>query len=179
METLSIKKLHAPSKSRMGSLIFSHHPLCDNYNEHVITIRGRKYCKGCMFTYPAMAIALLSGIFISVVQDFSYFEFLILALIGLSISLFRLLPINSKTLSIFFRINLGLSLGFGWLSILFAPGIIHSVLIFSMFAMIHGIIVFYKWGKFLKPCEKCEDYPNFPKCTGFNIKSTSDHRILP
>jgi hypothetical protein len=118
-----------------------------------------------------MAIALLSGIFISFFQNFSYFEFLILAFIGFSISLFRLLPINSNTLSIFFRINLGLSLGFGWLSILLAPRIIYSVVIFSMFAMIHGITVFYKWKKLLKPCEKCEDYQNFPKCTGFNVKS--------
>lgn len=167
MEHPSSKYVQTPEKPHMGPLILSHHPLCCSFEKHVVEIGGRKYCKGCLLTYPTMAATLLGGLFAPVFQGFAYTDFLVLALITLLISLFRLIPSESNYLSIALRMNLGLSLGFGWLSILLAPGILHAVIILSFFASIHGIIVFFKWKKFFEPCRECEHYSNLPVCPGF------------
>ncbi len=171
MENISDGNRQPPMKPHMGALILSHHPLCRHFDEHVIEIRGRKYCKGCLLSYPTMIITLISGLFIPAFQNFTYFDFLILALITILISLGRLIPFRSNSLSIILRINFGLSLGFGLLSILLAPDIFYVVMIFFSFALIHGSIVFFKWKKFFEPCKECEYYPHFPACPGFDAKS--------
>lgn len=167
MEHPSGKHIRTSGKPRMGPLILSHHPLCCGFDEHVVEIGGRKYCKGCLFSYPTMVATLLIGLFAPVFQNLAYTDFLVFALITLLIGLGRLIPSKSNFLSIALRMNLGLSLGFGWLSILLAPGIFHAVIIFSFFAAIHGIIAFFKWKKFFEPCRECEHYSNLPVCPGF------------
>ncbi|MFQ5981091.1 MAG: hypothetical protein ACE5OZ_23365 [Candidatus Heimdallarchaeota archaeon] len=43
----------------LGPYRLSHHPLCDNFSEHIYFIRGKKICRGCTMQYSGMAAALL------------------------------------------------------------------------------------------------------------------------
>ena len=43
----------------LGPYRISHHPLCDNFNEHVYQIRGRKICRGCTMQYSGIIFAFL------------------------------------------------------------------------------------------------------------------------
>ncbi len=165
MKNTSLRKFSLrPSKN---PLIFSHHPICGNFDEHIIEIRGRKFCKGCVFTWPVIIIIISIGMFAPFFKNFTYFDFLLLALLTFFISLIRLMPLNFELLSSFLRINFSISLGFGGLSLLHVPNIFYAIIIVWIFAVMLGIIVIYKLRKFLEPCEKCVYNQNFPKCPGF------------
>ena len=44
---------------RNEPILLSHHPLCGRFSDHLLTIRGRKVCRGCITVYPTFAVMLV------------------------------------------------------------------------------------------------------------------------
>jgi len=143
---------------RNEPILLSHHPLCGRFSDHLLTIRGRKVCRGCITVYPTFAVMLI--ILLMVRPDF------MVAFVG-SLLLFcaqlsRFIT-TGRRISIFFNTVLGSSLAMTVYSIIVCPLDLRIL----VYPFIIGVIItfeFLKGRKMRKRCKECPDRASYPQC---------------
>lgn len=148
------------SEIKNEPLVLSHHPLCGEFEDHFLIIRGKKVCRGCITVYPSALISILIFIALNLLS----FEFLFFAsLVCFIINCYRFVIGENVQARFLMNIILGFSLGSVILSVLFAPASIFIpwlafvIVVASLFMFIKG------WNVYSK-CKKCFSFANFPRC---------------
>lgn len=164
------------SKLRLkGFLKFSlsHHPLCWQYRNHTIRIRGFSFCLGCTAFYFGFFIGFLLIIFIHL-NRFNWEELVIIAIILYLPTIFRLFrfPIfntTQKGLRFLYRFFLGVGVVVGLISIFKASNIFIGLLQFLLgIGLYAGIGLKRVFGKnVMDECNDCSFSPSW-ECPGFS-----------
>ncbi|MBI0583897.1 MAG: hypothetical protein ISF22_06680 [Methanomassiliicoccus sp.] len=156
------------SEIRNEPIVLAHHPLCGRFEDHFITIRGRKVCRGCLTVYPTAAagIAILAPIGIS---DFS-------VLFALSLFLFimnlpRLIIHRSGRTNLFFNIVLGLCLSATALAMFNCPADLRLAY-YPFVVVTYLLFMAYRGHRMMSGCRKCPDHHLYPAC--FTALVTTD-----
>ena len=173
--------------------ITSHHPFCNHFDGHVLTIRGRKWCIGCTFNtisfFSAMSILLMIWLLDSTLLNRFYlfwggvtasFLYFLLSFLGVLETRKR-----AKVLSKFL-------LGSGFACICWSILLIDDVVSSSLPAKLLLIVILYlgfvtilnikRSLEIFKECDSCEYKMRWSKCPGFRevaCKLIENHYIYP
>ena len=158
--------------------ITSHHPFCNHFDGHILTIRGRKWCIGCTFNtisfFSAMSILLVTWLLNSTLLNRFYlfwggvaasFLYFLLSFLGVLETRKR-----AKVLSKFL-------LGSGFACICWSILLIQDVVSSSLPAKLLLIVILYlgfvtvlnikRSLEIFKECDSCEYKMRWSKCPGF------------
>ncbi len=156
----------------MKTYLLSHHPVCENFDNHTINIGKYRFCIGCYVGYPTAIIGLLLlwilNIFFAI---FIYSTYLLIISVVL-ISSFVLSPLNLtkiKIIKIFqkFFIGLGGAFLFWWIwlqNYVFIVKFMYLLVIFGF--LLTALNAYHLYGD-RKICKKCEYSLNWEICPGF------------
>ncbi len=118
---------NSKSEKIKGFLRYSlaHHPICWQYREHLIRIRGWSLCLGCTGFYSGLFLGFLL-ILLGLLDNIKWFGLVLLAILLYLPTLFRLANIKGfittkRYLRILFRELLGIGIAVGIFSIWRAP----------------------------------------------------------
>ncbi|TFG33722.1 hypothetical protein EU527_07100 [Candidatus Thorarchaeota archaeon] len=158
--------------------ITSHHPFCNHFDGHIITIRGRKWCIGCTFNtisfFSAMVILFVIFILDSTLLSRFYLFWsgagAIIIYFILSFSGVLETRKRAKVLSKFF-------LGSGFACISWSILLIHGIITSDLPVKLLVIIILYlgfvtllnikRSLEIFRECENCEYKMRWSKCPGF------------
>ncbi|MHC1680233.1 MAG: hypothetical protein AB9860_03160 [Methanomassiliicoccales archaeon] len=143
---------------RNEPILLAHHPLCGRFDDHLLTIRGRKICRGCVTVYPTFLV-MLALLFLGRPT----FEVVFLgSIILFSFQLLRFVT-SGRGLSIIFNMVLGSSLALAIYSAIVCPP---DLRIYVYPFLITVIIVFeyLKGRRMLNKCKDCSNRASYPKC---------------
>jgi len=157
--------------------ISSHHPACDHFEHHQVTIRGRKWCIGCTFNTISFFSAMLILWLIWLYDESLLVRFyLFWGGVGLSILYFATslsgISEERKKLKVGSKFLLGSGFaGICW-SILLYEGVFTNLVpkIFIILMLYFGFITILNIKRSLeifKECESCEYKMRWSKCPGF------------
>jgi hypothetical protein len=141
-------------------LFVAHHPICERFQGHTISIANVRICKGCFFGYIGCCFALAFGVFF---LNFNYLQYLEVMTICLLISFIK---IKNKFFSFVTKIILGLALGFGILSVLSISGIFYKILLFYILANLGLSYYVIRYFRLSKICRSCGYVDKMPSCPG-------------
>jgi hypothetical protein len=143
---------------RNEPILLAHHPLCGRFEDHLLTIRGRKVCRGCVTVYPAFAVMLV----LLLVGRPEFMPAFIISLVLFSFQLLRFI-IPGRWWSVLFNTVLGSSLAMAIFSAIVCPP---ELRIFVYPFMIAVIVVFeyLKGRRMLKRCRECPSRASYPRC---------------
>ena len=122
----------------LGPYRISHHPLCDNFSEHVYLIRGQKVCRGCTMQYSGMIFAFLFVIIGSFpIIDFwatwSDFQIGILLYFLIIPTLLTAFIINNRKFKDVARFMLGMAFTIAFILFIFSPNFLVKAFILINF----------------------------------------------
>ncbi|MCX6650656.1 MAG: hypothetical protein NT131_03240 [Methanomassiliicoccales archaeon] len=143
---------------RSEPILLAHHPLCGKFEDHLLNIRGRRVCRGCLTVYP---IALLLALVLYLVRP-DFWSALIIALALYGVQLLRFLS-KGQGASIVFNLMLGSSLA----SIIYSAIVCPAELRIYLYPFIAAVILSFEYLKGMRVLARCRDCPNyssFPKC---------------
>ena len=167
----------------LGPYRVSHHPLCDNFNDHVYLIRGHKVCRGCAMQYSGMIIAFLLVIFgslpiIDVWASWNDFQIGILLYFLILPTLFTAFIIENRKLKDIARFMLGMAFTFAFILFLFTPDLL--VKGFIVINFLPGYIYLQKRReqKNVEICLECDEYKHSPYCSGYQIYADRESIFL-
>ncbi len=157
--------------------ISSHHPACNHFDSHIITIRGRKWCIGCTFNSISFFSAMIILFSIWLIDE-TFFVRFYLFWGGIAQSLlYFLLSVSNiteerKRAKVASKFLLGSGFAFiCWSVLLFeglftnlAPKILLILLLYLGFVTILNIKRSFE---IFKECEHCEYKMRWSKCPGF------------
>jgi len=152
-------------------ILLSHHPLCERFEEHVVTIKGVPLCRGCLIVYPTAAAVLLSLYLLRMHLHLTHWEYLIASFVFFSVNAARkLLALKGAAVQNVSRACLGASLALAVMAVLRAPtftskAVVMTVVLASAitFNVVNGI-------KTLRTCRGCPDHANFPLCSDQRVE---------
>ena len=157
--------------SDLKPFITSHHPDCNRFRGHYITIRGVKLCIGCFFSLSTALVVLLyhivfgvwtlfpKNIIIYIISALVYATLYASGLFGKSKALKILSKIVFATIFVIILIYVyGLPYPSSYMRILM------TLIVFVSVNYIVGAIRLY--GMF-KVCDRCPEKELFPFCSGF------------
>ncbi|MCP4764113.1 MAG: EscU/YscU/HrcU family type III secretion system export apparatus switch protein [archaeon] len=158
--------------SRFKPIMLSHHPLCEQFENHTLNLFGKKYCIGCFIGYPSGILMLVIGLFFDIFSLFTTFE---LWIIGFTLFSAYLLSIfnffDRKALKIVQKIVLGIGAAFIVAAILSNPGIFWVKLLIS-FTLIQFLVILIGLKRIFeirKICKECMYESDWKKCPGLKI----------
>jgi len=157
--------------------VSSHHPACNHFEGHLITIRGRKWCIGCTFNSISFFSAMIILLLVWMVDDSLLVRFyLFWGGVILSILYFLVSASNiskgRKRVKIGSKFLLGSGFaGICW-SILLFEGLFTNltakvVLILILYFGFVTILNIKRSLEIFKECEGCEFKMRWSKCPGF------------
>lgn len=160
----AIKRKSTRDKAlRMLRYAFSHHPLCSQFEDHVMNVKGFWICKGCGVTYPisilAFIIAFLIGLKLSIAVELTVF----LLFISFTLSVLGLV----LEIGMIKRVALGLFSGMFFFSLIGYGDLVIFLLGFFMFYLILMPLMFIRYYKMKKICNDCKYKGNWDECEGF------------
>lgn len=143
---------------RNEPILLAHHPLCGRFDDHLLTIRGRKVCRGCVTVYPALMVML-----VLLFMGRPTFEAAFIASLFLfSFQLLRFV-MSGRKVSIIFNMVLGSSLALA----LYSAIVCQPDLRTHVYPFIITVIVVFellKGRRMLKRCKECPDLASYPRC---------------
>ena len=171
------------SQKILGPYRISHHPLCDNFSEHVYHINGKKVCRGCVMQYSGMIVAFVL-IIIGNLPSLHLWKFLNEFQVGLvlylmiSPTILTAFIIKNRKIKDFARFTLGASFTIAIAQFLFTPNLIIKFWIAINF--IPGYLYLNKRRavKNEEICQICPEYKNIPYCAGFQTYSQREQIFL-
>lgn len=162
-------------------LVLAHHPTCEFYDHHTVTIYGQKICMGCVIVYPTAFISLLVlstlwflwpdlGVFARPTKAFYVGGF---GLIGPMI-VTKLLPgIQSSTVRITAKFALAVGLAIVAFPFIFRPP--DRLLTLGLFVGFLIPYVIQKGVTARDDCQGCPEAAEFPNCSGMTFGEESTH----
>lgn len=167
----------------LGPYRISHHPLCDNFCEHVYLIRGRKVCRGCAMQYSGMIIAFLLVIFgslpiISFWTSWNDFQLGILLYFLVLPTVLTAFIVKNRIFKDIARFMLGMAFTLAFILFLFSPSLF--VKGFIVINFLPGYIYLQKRRELKNNeiCEKCIEYERSPYCAGYQIYADRESIFL-
>ena len=138
--------------------MLAHHPLCGRFDDHLLNIRGRKVCRGCVTVYPTFA-------FIMVLLFMGRPEFMAAFMASLFSFTFQLLRflIPGRGWSIFFNTVLGSSLALAAYSAIVCPPDLR-LFVYPFIVTVIVVFEFLKGRRMLKRCKECPSHASYPRC---------------
>ena len=157
--------------------ITSHHPACDHFDHHQVTIWGRKWCIGCTFNSISFFSAMLALLVIWWYDESLLVRFyLFWGGVGFSILYFLVtlsgISDERKKVKVGSKFLLGSGFaGICW-SILLYEGLLTNIVskVFIILMLYFGFITMLNIKRSLeifKECEDCEYKMRWSKCPGF------------
>ena len=157
--------------------ISSHHPACDHFEHHLVSIRGRKWCIGCTFNSISFFGAMLVFLLVWLIDETLLVRFyLFWGGVGFSILYFLVslsgITENRKRVKIGSKFLLGSGFaGICWSTLLFEGLFTYLVPKLMIILMLYlGFITLLNIKRSLeifKECEACEFKMRWSKCPGF------------
>ena len=139
-------------------ILLAHHPLCGKFDDHMLSIRGRKVCRGCITVYPMAALVLTALLLLRPAFELAF----VLSLAFFCLQLPRFFVRNNKT-SIAFNIMLGGSLASVLYSAIVCPDELR-VFIYPFIAFVIVTFEYLKGKRMMDKCHDCPEHHHFPKC---------------
>ncbi|HNU36430.1 MAG TPA: hypothetical protein PKJ15_07510 [Methanomassiliicoccales archaeon] len=143
---------------RNEPILLAHHPLCGRFDDHLLTVRGRKICRGCVTVYPTFLVMLvllsLSG---------PTFEAAFLAsLLLFSFQLMRFVA-SGRWTAILFNVVLGSSLAMVIYSAIVCPPELR-IYVYPFIITVIVVFEYLKGRRMLDRCKECPSYASYPLC---------------
>ena len=167
----------------LGPYRISHHPLCDNFREHVYHIRGRKVCRGCAMQYSGMIFAF-ALIFLGSLPVFNLWISMNEIDVGL-ILYFLIFPtiltaffIKNRKIKDIARFMLGMAFTIAFILLVFTPNLLIKIFIFINFLPGYIYLQKRRETKNNEICENCEEYESRPYCSGYQIYADRESIFL-
>ncbi len=165
----------------LGPYRISHHPFCDNYQDHVYIIRGTKVCRGCTMQYSSM---IFSFLVIGYGNLFGWWDELTEFQVGLVLyalvlpTIITAFLIENRKIKDVARFLLGISFSLAFIQFIFTPNLLIKGWILLNF--IPGYIYLNKRRvtKNNEVCNQCKEYKNIPYCTGYQIYADREKIFL-
>ena len=158
----------------LGPYRISHHPLCDNFNDHVYKIWGRKVCRGCTMQYSGMILAFILIVLgglpnINFWLNWTDLEFGILLYILIAPTLITAFFIDNRFLKDGARFLLGMAFSFSFVLFIFTSDWL--VKGFILLNFIPGYFYLQKRREMKNEdvCKGCDEFQNSPFCSGYQI----------
>jgi len=127
---------HLPTK-KTGVPFYGHHPDCPMFKDHVINIKNKARCAGCLGLLIGALISILLMIFYLVFPlNFLEIVYYALILFGFLIIIFIYFEIISKKRNAFFHIGLNILLVFGFFIITISVFEITKEIIYGLLTVI-------------------------------------------
>ena len=157
----------------MGPYRISHHPLCNNFSEHVYILLGRKVCRGCVMQYSGMIFVFLLIILDLILQIFfsNWTE--------VEIGIFLYFLIFPTVLTVFFienrllkdvaRFMLGMAFMIAFFVFLLTPNWLIKGFILLNFISGYYYLQKRREIKNVEICDVCHEYEHLPYCSGYQI----------
>lgn len=150
----------------------SHHPDCEPFSCHCMSVRGRQLCIGCFIGFPTTSVTLVVLIaFSSLGIRFSFDQTFLIGLVIVGITLLVKSAYSSGGVSV--KVGLKIVEGIGFAFIFFAPLTLGVSLLVELFLL----LIFWSLGNMLvgalrmyeigKTCDSCKYRSNWGKCPGF------------
>jgi len=157
--------------------ISSHHPACDHFEHHVVSIRGRKWCIGCTFNSISFFGAMLALLLVWLIDETLLVRFyLFWGGVGFSILYFLVSLSGISEERKRAKVGSKFLLGFGFAGIcwstllfegLFTNLVPKIVLILMLYLGFITILNIKRSLEIFKECEECEFKMRYSKCPGF------------
>ena len=147
----------------------SHHPSCEHYASHTITLHGQKLCIGCFIGLPSAFIAILLLALTYAYSPKNNLNLLIIGILFLIPYGVNIALADRKVLKIVSKIALGFSsaffIGVILTSSLTGSGkILWAIIFFNVFL---GILGGKRLFELYKTCKQCSFHSDFQHCPGF------------
>ena len=176
---ISIKGVKVAFGLGGGLLRFAHHPHCDRHLHHLIWLKGRPFCLGCM----AMGAGIPFGVLAALLISWSHVPIYVWIIgHGVLVVPTALQPfIQKKAYKIFARTLLGVSTASYLVSGLFQRAYFESIWLWHgsvVIAFAVGFLALYKWRQ-KRSNNPCDDCPlgQFPTCE-WNMPRLLSQNIL-
>ncbi len=138
--------------------MLAHHPLCGRFDDHLLTIRGRKVCRGCISVYPTFAVVLV--LLFMAQPEFAVAFYASLFLFAIQLLRFH---IHGRGWSILFNMILGSSLALVIYSAMVCPPELR-IYVYPFIIAVIVIFQYFKGRRMLKRCRECSSYVSYPRC---------------
>ncbi|MCK4566537.1 MAG: hypothetical protein KAU48_04430 [Candidatus Thorarchaeota archaeon] len=157
--------------------ISSHHPACIHFENHLVTIRGRKWCIGCTFNSISFFSAMILLFLVWLIDDSLLIRFylfwggVVLSILYFLVSLSSITE-ERKRAKIFSKFLLGSGFaGICWSTLLldglFTNLTVKLVLILLLYLGFVTILNIKRSYEIFRECEECEFKMRWSKCPGF------------
>ncbi|MHA1390240.1 MAG: hypothetical protein ACTSW8_05635 [Candidatus Thorarchaeota archaeon] len=157
--------------------ISSHHPACNHFDGHLVTIRGRKWCIGCTFNTLSFFGTLLALLLLWLIDESLLSRFLlfwggiVFSILYFVVSLSGVTE-NRKRAKVGSKFFLGSGFAGICMSILLFDGLFTDIVPKGLFIVMlyFGFITILNIKRSLeifKECEECEFKMRWSKCPGF------------
>ncbi len=143
---------------RNEPILLAHHPLCGRFEDHLLTIRGRKVCRGCVTVYPTFLVML---VLLLLVRP-EFITAFVGSLILFSAQLLRFIT-SGRGRSIFFNMVLGSSLAMAAYSAIVCPPDLR-IYVYPFIITVIVVFEYLKGRRMLKKCKECPDRAFYPTC---------------
>jgi hypothetical protein len=155
----------------MGPYRISHHPLCDNFSEHVYIFRRQRVCRGCVMQYTGMTFAffliifdLIFQILFSTWSDFQFGIFLYFLVFPTILTSFFL---KNRILKDLARFMLGIAFTLAFFLLLITPSWFVKGFILLNFLPGYFYLQKRREIKNERICVECQEYEHRPYCSGY------------
>ncbi|MDD1772609.1 MAG: hypothetical protein LUQ09_06775 [Methanomassiliicoccales archaeon] len=143
---------------RNEPILLAHHPLCGKFDDHMLNIKARKVCRGCVTVYPTAILVLI--LFLLVRPGFE--PSFIMALVLFGIQLIRFVSSGHKT-AITFNMVLGSCLAITVFSVITCPSDLR-IFLYPFIIVVAVIFIYLKSRRMFSRCHNCSNYGSFPEC---------------
>jgi hypothetical protein len=160
----------------LGPLLTAHHPYCSEYEGHVFSFRGRRWCIGCFFNslsfFMALGLLTVAWLVLPLAINRFYLFWGGAAFILVSFVMSGLGLTENKSLKVLSKLILGASFAcVGW-AVLLAEGFeshieIKVTVILSLYLFIVFIMAIRRVTEIEKVCSECEYKMRWSRCPGF------------
>jgi predicted neutral ceramidase superfamily lipid hydrolase len=161
----------------------SHHPNCEEFNNHTIKIGKKKFCIGCFIGYPSAIIGVISIYFLNLFYILDSKLLFIIAIVLMSSFLLSPLGLTRiKWIKIVQKIlfNLGGAFLFWWIFLQPNSFIVNFLLFFLIFGILLSLTTAYHAYGFYKVCKQCLYNLDWENCSGFKeVFEYCDKNELP
>ncbi len=129
-------------------LFLSHHPFCEHYDCHTFNVWKLRFCKGCTFAYPGIAIGLIYAF------NFPLDLMFITYFVGLNVIYFFYITLFSvhELVKLISRLLAGVSAGFIVHLIIVKPWWPDKIIALVVFYSLASIVQYYRIQSLKRVC---------------------------
>lgn len=142
---------------------FAHHPLCKNYRQEVIEIKGMYLCKGCTEVYSSSFFVIFLVAIFNPLSSLNLFQLLIIAFLSIIPAIIgNIIHFKRRVIKDIIRIILGVGIGIGLSELLLFSDLVTKVVIIIIFLLIYYLFKFTRSKKNIiyhdDLCSNCKQF---------------------